>query len=160
MFILIMGVSGSGKTTTGRLLSSQLSWRFYDADDFHSPDNIRKMAAGVALTDEDRAPWLRQLHQFISDHNERGENGVLACSALKQAYRWILCADTDVALVYLKAQRDLIRSRLQSRRGHYMPESLIESQFRDLEEPAEGVIVDAAGSPEQTVAAIRSKLGS
>ena len=160
MFILIMGVTGSGKTTIGKLLSSQLGWRFYDADDFHPPGNIRKMASGVALTDEDRAPWLQQLHQTISDSNERGENGVLACSALKQAYRRILCADADVAVVYLKAPCDLIRSRLQSRTGHYMPPALIESQFLDLEEPTEGVVVDAAAPAEQTVAAIRSKLGS
>lgn len=160
MFILIMGVTGSGKTTIGRLLSSQLGWPFYDADDFHSQGNIRKMASGNALTDEDRAPWLQALHQLILDRNQRGENGVLACSALKQAYRRILCADADVAVVHLKAPHDLIRSRLQSRSNHYMPPALIESQFLDLEEPTECVVVDAAAPAEQTVAAIRSKLGS
>lgn len=159
MFVLIMGVTGSGKTTIGKLLSAAMGWPFYDADDFHSPDNVRKMASGVPLTDEDRGPWLKELHELISHHNERGENGVLACSALKEAYRRILSADADVAVVYLKAHRDLIRSRLDSRRGHYMPQRLIESQFLDLEEPKEGIIIDAAWSTEQTVVAIRSQLG-
>jgi gluconokinase len=159
MFILIMGVAGSGKTTIGTLLSAALGWPFYDADDFHSSDNIRKMASGVPLTDQDRGPWLEELHELISDHNERGENGVLACSALKEAYRRILTADTDVAVVYLKAHPDLIRSRLDSRTGHYMPPRLIESQFLDLEEPKECIIIDAAQPPEEAVAAIRSQLG-
>ena len=154
-----MGVTGSGKTTIGRLLSTVMGWPFYDADDFHSPDNIRKMASGVPLTDKDRGPWLQQLQQLISRCNEHGENGVLACSALKEAYRRILCADADVAVVYLKAQPDLIRSRLDTRVGHYMPQRLIESQFLDLEEPKEGIIIDAAWPPERTVETIRSQLG-
>src|SRR3972149_9050759 len=87
MFILIMGVPGCGKTTVGRLLSAAIGWPFYDADDFHSPANVRKMASGVSLTDEDRSPWLEGLRVLISDRTERGENGVLACSALKQCYR-------------------------------------------------------------------------
>ena len=159
MFILVMGVTGSGKTTIGTLLSTAMGWPFYDADDFHSPDNVRKMASGVPLTDEDRGPWLEELQELISHHNERGENGVLACSALKEAYRSILAADADVAVVYLKAHPDLIRSRLDSRSGHYMPQDLIESQFLDLEEPKEGIIIDAAGPPEQIVETIRSQLG-
>ena len=102
MFILVMGVTGSGKTTIGTLLSAAMGWPFYDADDFHSPENIRKMASGVPLTDEDRGPWLEELRELICRHNERGENGVLACSALKEAYRRTLCADADVAVVYLQ----------------------------------------------------------
>ena len=159
MFIIVMGVTGSGKTTIGTLLSAAMGWPFYDADDFHSSDNVRKMASGVALTDEDRGPWLKELRELISDHNGRGENGVLACSALKNAYREVLSADAGVAVVYLKAQRDLIRSRLDSRTGHYMPQRLVESQFLDLEEPKEGIIIDAALPPEQAVVAIRSQLG-
>ena len=159
MFVLVMGVTGSGKTTIGRLLSAVMGWPFYDADDFHSPDNIRKMASGVPLTDEDRGPWLQQLQQLISQRNEQGENGVLACSALKEAYRRILCADADVAVVYLKAQPDLIRSRLDTRVGHYMPQRLVESQFLDLEEPKEAIIIDAAWPREQIVETIRSQLG-
>ena len=156
MFILLMGVSGSGKTTIGRLLSVTLGWTFYDADDFHSPENVRKMATGVALTDEDRGPWLKELRSLIARH--AGENGVLACSALKKAYRAILCADADVTVVYLKADPELVRSRLESRTGHYMPPSLIESQFRDLEEPKEGISIDAACHPEQIISDIRSQL--
>jgi len=158
MFILVMGVTGSGKTTVGKLLSAAMGWPFYDADDFHSPENVRKMASGVPLTDEDRGPWLQELHELISRHNERGENGVLACSALKAVYRSILSADADVAVVYLKAHPDLIRSRLDSRSSHYMPQRLIGSQFLDLEEPKEGIIIDAAWPPEQIVETIRSEL--
>ena len=158
MFILVMGVTGSGKTTIGTLLSAAMGWPFYDADDFHSPENVRKMASGVPLTDEDRGPWLQELHELISRHNERGENGVLACSALKAVYRSILSADADVAVVYLKAHPDLIRSRLDSRSSHYMPQRLIGSQFLDLEEPKEGIIIDAAWPPEQIVETIRSEL--
>ena len=159
MFILVMGVAGSGKTTVGSALSNALGWPFYDADDFHSPENVRKMASGTPLTDEDRRPWLNKLHQLISGREEQAQNGILACSALKQKYRTILCADNDVEVVYLKSQPDLIRSRLNLRRGHYMPPQLIESQFRDLEEPQEALSVDAACSTEQAVAFIRSKLG-
>jgi gluconokinase len=158
MFILVMGVTGSGKTTIGTLLSAAMGCPFYDADDFHSPENVHKMASGVPLSDEDRGPWLQELHELISRHNERGENGVLACSALKAAYRRILSADADVAVVYLKAHPDLIRSRLDSRSGHYMPQRLIGSQFLDLEEPKEGIIIDAAWPPEQIVETIRSEL--
>jgi gluconokinase len=158
MFTLVMGVTGSGKTTIGTLLSAAMGCPFYDADDFHSPENVRKMASGVPLTDEDRGPWLQELHELISRHNQRGENGVLACSALKAAYRRILSADADVAVVYLKAHPDLIRSRLDSRSGHYMPQRLIGSQFLDLEEPKEGIIIDAAWPPEQIVETIRSEL--
>ena len=160
MFVLIMGVTGSGKTTVGTLLSAAMGWPFYDADDFHSPDNVRKMASGVPLTDEDRGPWLEELHELISHRNGRGENGVLACSALKETYRGTLCADADVAVVYLKAHRDLIRSRLERRSGHYMPQGLIESQFLDLEEPQDCIVMDGAWPPEQTVVAIRSQIGS
>jgi len=159
MFILVMGVAGSGKTTIGSQLSAAIGWPFYDADDFHSPDNVRKMAAGVPLTDEDRRPWLQKLHALISDHAQRGESGVLACSALKEAYRTILTDGVDVTVVYLKAEPELVRSRLDRRKGHYMPKQLIESQFLALEEPNEGIVIDADWPSEKAVATIRSKLG-
>jgi gluconokinase len=159
MFVLIMGVTGSGKTTVGKLLSVSLGWAFFDADDFHSAQNVRKMASGVPLTDEDRRPWLQELHRLISQRIKRGESGVLACSALKQEYRSTLCLDNPVEVVYLKAQPELIQSRLQRRRGHYMPPELIESQFRDLEEPQGALVVDAALPTDQAVAIVRSRLG-
>jgi len=159
MFVLIMGVTGSGKTTIGTLLSAAMGWPFYDADDFHSPANVRKMASGVPLTDEDRSPWLEELRVLISQCNERGENGILACSALKETYRRTLCADADVAVVYLKANRDLIRSRLERRSGHYMPQGLIESQFGDLKEPQDCIIIDGGWPPEQIIGSICSQIG-
>ena len=158
MFILVMGVTGCGKTTIGKLLAAALGWPFYDADEFHSLENVQKMAAGVPLTDEDRTPWLKELRNLIAGHDARGDNGVLACSALKNAYREILSADADLTVVYLKADPDLVRSRLHSRTGHYMPPSLIESQFLDLEEPQESIIIDAAWPPEQIISAIRSQV--
>jgi len=159
MFILIMGVTGCGKTTVGRLLSAAIGWPFYDADDFHTPVNVRKMASGVSLTDEDRGPWLAELWALISERNERGENGVLACSALKQSYRRTLSTGAGLVVVYLKAEADLVRSRLADRRGHYMPQRLIESQFLDLEEPKGAITIPAAWPPEQIVSAIRSWVG-
>ncbi|HLA81209.1 MAG TPA: gluconokinase, partial [Thermoleophilia bacterium] len=104
MIILIMGVTGCGKTTIGRLLSAAIGWPFYDADDFHSPVNVRKMASGVSLTDEDRGPWLDELRVLVSERDERGENGVLACSALKQSYRRTLSTGANLVVVYLKAE--------------------------------------------------------
>lgn len=159
MFILVMGVAGSGKTTIGSQLATAIGWPFYDADNFHSPDNVRKMASGVPLTDEDRRPWLQKLHSLISDRNARGENGVLACSALKQSYRTILTTGVDVAVVYLKAEPELVRSRLDSRKGHYMPKQLIESQFLALEEPTEGIVIDAGWPSKKAIATICSRLG-
>ena len=160
MIILIMGVTGCGKTTIGRLLSAALGWPFYDADNFHSPVNVRKMATGVSLTDEDRGPWLDELRALVSERNERGENGVLACSALKQSYRRTLSTGANLVVVYLKAEADLIRSRLADRRGHFMPQRLIESQFLDLEEPAEAITIPAAWPPDRIVSAIRSRIGT
>jgi len=136
MFIILMGVGGSGKTTVGRILASDLGWSFYDADDFHSPDSVRKMASGIPLTDEDRLPWLEDLRNLIAEHGEREENAVLACSALRRTYRDILSSGSgELVMVYLKADAELIRERLADRLSHYMPVQLLESQFETLEEP-------------------------
>lgn len=159
MFILIMGVAGSGKTTVGTLLSAAIDWPFFDADDFHPPANVHKMASGVPLTDEDRGPWLDKLHALIAERNARGENGILACSALKESYRRRLSQGASLAVVYLKAEAGLVRSRLANRRGHYMPPGLVESQFIDLEEPQDAITIPAAWPPDRIVIAIRSQIG-
>ena len=132
---VVMGVSGSGKTTVAALLAGQLGWEFEDADDFHPPENVAKMHGGTALTDEDRWPWLHSIAAWI-DATRDGGHGVLACSALKRAYRDILIGDrADVRLVYLRGSRDLIARRQAARTGHYMPASLVDSQFDTLQEP-------------------------
>jgi gluconokinase len=159
MIIVLMGVTGAGKTTIGRLLAEKLGWRFYDADDFHSLSNVEQMRKGEPLTDEDRAAWLESLEQLIRDKLRSHSNIVLACSALKASYRSHLLIDAQVRLVYLKGARSLIQERLAERRGHYMNPSLVESQFAILEEPEQAIIVDAAASPEDIVATIREKIG-
>ena len=153
-----MGVTGAGKTTIGRLVAEELGWLFYDADDFHSQANVEKMRRGEPLTDEDRVAWVESLEQLIRDKVHSGTNIVLACSALKASYRSHLLIEAQVRLVYLKGTRSLIKDRLTERRGHYMNPSLIESQFAILEEPEQCITVDAAASPEDTVAAIRKNL--
>jgi gluconokinase len=159
MIIVLMGVTGAGKTTIGRLLAEELSCSFYDADDFHSRSNIEKMRRGEPLTDEDRVAWLESLEQLIRGKLASGSDIVLACSALKASYRSRLLIDPQVRLAYLKASRSMIQNRLSGRHGHYMNPSLIESQFAILEEPEQALIVDAGASPEDIVAIIREKLG-
>jgi gluconokinase len=156
MIIVLMGVTGAGKTTVGRVLAEQLGWTFYDADDFHSRWNIEKMRRGEPLTDEDRVAWLVSLEELIREALCSDSNIVLACSALKASYRAHLLIDARVWLVYLKGSRELIRERLTERRGHYMNPSLIESQFEILEEPQHAIVVEAAASPEEIVATIRA----
>lgn len=133
--IIIMGVSGSGKTTIGKEVAMRQGWTFFDADDFHPAANVEKMRDGDGLTDTDRAPWLKQLRVLIDEVLREEESAVLACSALKKGYREQLAAE-GVCFVYLKADRDLIRERLSEREGHYAKADLLESQFGALEEPA------------------------
>lgn len=159
MIIVLMGVSGSGKTTIGRLLSAQLGWVFYEADDYHSPASVEKMRSGVPLDDEDRRPWLETLRDLLRDCLRRDESAVLACSALKERYRECLLIDERVVLVFLKGDYQLIESRLALRRGHYMNPSLLGSQFETLEEPGDAVQVEVTSSPEEIVEEIRGRLG-
>lgn len=140
MIVVVMGVAGSGKTRIGTMLAGQLGWPFLDADDFHPPANIAKMAAGIPLDDADRIPWLEAIHAKLT----KIENAVLACSALKERYRQRLGAGLDVRFVYLRATRELIAARLRERRGHFFAPELIESQFEALEEPGDALVVDAA----------------
>jgi gluconokinase len=160
MIIILMGVSGSGKTTIAERLAQALGWPFYEGDQFHPPANIAKMQQGIPLTDEDRWPWLQALRTRIETCIQQGVSAVLACSALKQAYREYLVIDeAEVKLVYLKGDYDLIHKRLAQRRGHFMPPELLASQFATLEEPEQGVAVDIGYSPETIVALIRQQLG-
>jgi len=142
VIVVLMGVSGSGKTTVGRALADELRWTFIDADDFHPAVNVAKMAAGVALTDEDRWPWLDHLAGELAAIEARGGSVVLACSALKRAYRDRLSRSTMLRWVYLKGDAATIEPRLASRHDHYMPASLLGSQFATLEEPDRAMIVD------------------
>lgn len=133
---VIMGVSGCGKTTIGRLLAKRRGWSLIEGDAFHPRANVEKMSAGIPLTDEDRWPWLRAIAAEIDARRARGEPSVVASSALKRAYRDVLIGDrSDVVLVYLKGSKELIAERLKARRGHFMPPSLLDSQFAALEEP-------------------------
>jgi len=135
--IVVMGVSGAGKSTVGKLIAARLDCPFGDADSFHPKANIEKMASGQPLTDEDRWPWLRAIAAWIAEHRAAGTTCVVTCSALKRAYRDLLTGNqrADVRLVYLKGDIDLIAARLKSRTGHFMPPALLRSQFDALEEP-------------------------
>ncbi len=151
-FYILMGVSGCGKTAVGKALAQKLGWDFYDADDFHPPENVSKMASGIPLDDSDRAPWLDSLHDLISSSLEAGKPGVLACSALKERYRQQLIDGNDgVQLVYLKGSYDLIWSRMIARKEHYMKPHMLQSQFATLEEPANALTVDVSLSVNEVV---------
>jgi gluconokinase len=161
MIVVVMGVSGCGKSTVGEALAADLGWPFLDADDFHPPANVAKMAAGTPLTDDDRGPWLDRLAAELAAILARGEHAVLACSALKQAYRDRLApraiAD-QVRFAYLKGDEATIAARIASRRHRYMPPTLLASQFAALEEPRGAIVVDIRGPVTAQVAAIRAAL--
>ena len=161
--VVVMGVSGSGKTTVGALLAGRLGWPFADGDDFHPPANVEKMHAGIPLTDEDRWPWLRAIAAWIDERRAAGEHGVVACSALRRSYREVLRGGRpDVRLVYLKGDKALISRRQAARHGHFMPTSLMDSQFATLEEPGSdeaAIIVSVEPRPQQIVEAVLGALG-
>jgi gluconokinase len=157
--VIIMGPTGAGKTTIGTLLAKQLNWQFADADSFHPPANIEKMSKGIPLDDTDRAPWLAAMRKAILDWIAAGKNVVLACSALKRAYREELRPSPEVKIVYLKGTYALFAERIHRRHGHFAGEGILAGQFSDLEEPDDAITVDAAQSSEQIVAEIRKQLG-
>lgn len=160
MVIVLMGVSGAGKTTIGRMLADALGWKFCDADDLHSPANKTKMAQGIALTDADRMPWLAAIHDLIAASLAKNLSLVLACSALKQAYREEIAVDPRrVKIVYLKGSRDLIAARIAERKHHFMNKNLLDSQFETLEEPRDVVVIDVDATPDAIVANLRQQLG-
>lgn len=159
MIIIVMGVSGCGKTTVGEKLVASLGWEFGDADDFHPRENIEKMRRGMALDDTDRLPWLQKMQDVIKQRLSENRNLVLTCSALKASYRQILLVNREsVKLVYLKGSFKLIEQRLKQRQNHFMDEKLLKSQFDTLEEPADAIVVDISQSIEIIVKEIIEKL--
>jgi gluconokinase len=161
VIVIIFGVSGAGKTTIGKLLAQKLGWKFLEADDFHPQDNIDKMKSGIPLNDEDRSPWLDSLREQIKQRVESGEDAVLACSALKRAYRERLRVSAEVKFVFLRGDYMLIEKQLRHRRGHFMDPDLLRSQFADLEEPEpneSAMTIELGRTPEELVQEITTKL--
>ncbi len=156
--IIIMGVSGCGKTTIGKVLAKELLIPFYDGDDFHPKENIKKMTSGIPLTDSDRFPWLEILANKIIEWSNN-DGAVLACSSLKKNYRQILQTNSDlVQFVHLKANKELIINRLKKRTDHYMPVTLIDSQFEALEEPSDAITIDAGLSKNKILEIILTQI--
>ncbi|WP_244607280.1 gluconokinase [Bosea sp. CS1GBMeth4] len=160
--VVVMGVASSGKTSLGERLAERLGWPFRDADTFHPPANVAKMSAGIPLTDEDRKPWLAAIAAWIDGLRASGGNGIVTCSALKKAYRDVIVGGRpDVALVYLRGSRELIGQRMAARQHHFMPPSLLDSQFATLEEPGadeKPLVVQVEASKEAIVEQVVRKL--
>jgi gluconokinase len=159
VIVVVMGVTGSGKTTVGGLLAKRLLWEFADADDFHTAPNKEKIQHGIPLSDADRMPWLAALHQQIAQWISEERNVVLACSALKQSYRVALWTGPEMTFVYLKGTYELIYERLLTRKGHFADEHILASQFATLEEPSDATVVEINAPPEEIVAEICRQLG-
>ena len=154
MIVILMGVTGSGKTTIGTLLAAKTGWQYAEGDDFHSEANKKKMHAGIPLTDEDRAPWLASLHELLYGWFQAGRNGILTCSALKQAYRDTLVAGIPhhaYRFVLLEVSRQHLEERLRDRKNHYMNPALLDSQLATLEQPADAIRISAEDGAERVV---------
>jgi gluconokinase len=160
MVILVMGATGAGKTTVGKLLAQSLGWIFLDADDFHSSANREKMHRGIPLSDADRAPWLEAIHDALVRRAGEGQDVVLACSALKQAYRDTLGTGLQMKIVFLRGSPEQLRHNLAARQHHFAGEDLIPSQLAALEEPSGAIVEDIGLAPEEIVERICSRLRS
>jgi gluconokinase len=158
MVILVMGTTGSGKSTIGGLLAQRLGWQFLEADDFHSAANKEKMHRGIPLSDADRAPWLAAIHSELLRQSGLGRNVVLACSALKQEYRDELRVQVEMQVVYLKGSEAVLRSHIEGRHGHFAGESLLPSQLATMEEPTDALVVDVSRAPEEIVDEVCTRL--
>ena len=156
--VVLMGVSGSGKTTVGRMLASAMDCAFLEGDSLHSAANVEKMSHGIPLTDADRGPWLAAIHSRLLDAYRRRQSLVVGCSALKRSYRTLLADGIPITWIYLKGSAALIRSRLQHRTGHYMKADMLASQVEALEEPSDALIVDVSQPPGTIVEQILAEL--
>ena len=163
LVLVVMGVSGSGKTTVARALAERLGWRFQEGDALHPPENVAKMSAGTPLTDDDRWPWLEAIAAVIDGWRAAGQSGIVTCSALKRVYRAVLVGDrADVRLVYLAGDKALVAGRMVARKGHFMPPALLDSQFAALEAPGPDenpIVVDIGPKPQAIVDALVGRLG-
>jgi carbohydrate kinase (thermoresistant glucokinase family) len=164
MIVVVMGVSGSGKTTVSKLLADTLGWHYQEGDVLHPPENVAKMSSGIPLADADRIPWLHKIAARIDDWRRQDESGVVTCSALKRSYRDIIVGGRlDVVLVHLKGSRDLIGRRMAARQGHFMPTALLDNQFATLQEPSRderAITVDVGGTPAGIVDEIMRRLAA
>lgn len=159
MILIVMGVSGCGKSTIGQMLADKFNCGFYDGDNFHPAENIAKMSQGIPLNDDDRAPWLRAIQQAAHQLIVEGKDGVFACSALKERYRAVLLENNpDTYFVYLKGSYETIWERMSARSGHYMKAGMLQSQFDALEEPANAITVNISDAPKTIVAEVLKQL--
>ncbi len=158
MILIIMGVSGCGKTTIGKMLSAKLNWKYFEGDEYHPQENIEKMKNGIPLNDSDRKPWLLKLQYIINDTLSQKVNIIITCSSLKESYRKILKVSNEVRFIYLKGSYSLIEKRMNERKDHFMKPGMLKSQFDALEEPTDAIIVDIDNSSENILIQILSKL--
>ena len=160
MIVILMGVSGSGKTTVGRILAERMHCEFADGDDFHPASNVARMRAGIPLQDADRQPWIEAIRQWMQSTHAAGRNAVLACSALREKHRDILLrAEPWVRWVHLQGSRELLAQRLAARVGHFMPATLLDTQIATLEPPDDALVIDIGRPPEVLAGEIAARLG-